>query len=1128
MKMNKLKFFFLFIILITATAMTAQDLKVGYLINSGLSRNKEVNAGLTFLKDQNYKETSLDLAALNNDSFQDIDILWYHRPDSLDPTSLEKEIGPAILSYVKKGGKLILSLDAVRLLNTWGVESSPIQIKYADIKDEGFGRKLGFHGFKTHPVFSDLHGGAYIWHSKKDHRVRKLGFFENSLPEGPSAKVIGIDWAYITYHENSKLVWEYSLGKGKILAIGAYTYFSRPNFNKDQLEKFFNNVIAYMHGDYDHLKKYFWTYSIAPPKQVELVNDEKSFESKNNTKALKLTSPEMTLSRSEATSNYWDLPGRRLLLMGKEKGGFDEVWAHPFMAFRDYEVGIRKKDQDSIIWLKNKEPEIYFTPGTLVRKYDIYGETLEEIFCVSVEKPGMVISYNWLGNSNINAFVKAKSNLRLMWPYSSKVTGTIGFQWSDQLNAFLVSDLKTNSMNAIMGFSKRPVRQKIGQFQDFNVNNEIDPVSTNLNQVAGFFEFQLDPVQRFDVTFAAGTESLKDLSSYYTKLSKSPEHLVEETQGYYANFEKDKVQIITPDPDFNEGFRWALAATDQFLVETPGIGRSFVAGYGTTASGWQGGHKISGRPGYAWYFGRDAEWCGFALDAYGDFMKVKEILRTFNKFQNINGKIYHELTTSGSVHYDASDSTPLYILLAAHYLKASGDVDFIKTTWPNIQKAIDYCYSTDTDGDGLIETTNVGHGWVEGGDLFGAHTTFYLAGIWTAALREASFMAKTIGENKLADKYMEDHQRLYEKINADFWNEEKKQYNYGLLKDGTYNTERTMLPAVPIYFNTANDLKAKETVERFSYSDFSTDWGVRIRSEYSEHFSPRGYHTGSVWPLFSGWTSLAEYNTGRYNQGFTHALNNMNVYRNWDLGSVEEVLNGLTYEPSGVCRHQGWSETMVLQPILEGMLGLIPNAVDNSLVFSPRLPWDWNKLEVKNIRVGKHLLHYSFKRDEGISRYDFQHSGPVDLNLEFHPVFPKGSEIHKVVLNGKEIEFKSEDQAEGVELDIAPFLIKKEGNIKIYHDLGPGILPQITLPEIGAKSEGLRIINEKLNDDIYRVVVEGRPGKSYKVKLFVKKKPREVNQAVFISSKGDVYTYSIKIPPSPEKYGSITIDFRVR
>ena len=50
---------------------------------------------------------------------------------------------------------------------------------------------------------------------------------------------------------------------------------------------------------------------------------------------------------------------------------------------------------------------------------------------------------------------------------------------------------------------------------------------------------------------------------------------------------------------------------------------------------------------------------GFALLHTGDFEKVRSMLYTFIRFQDLNGKIFHELATSGVVHFDASDATSL-------------------------------------------------------------------------------------------------------------------------------------------------------------------------------------------------------------------------------------------------------------------------------------------------------------------------------------------------------------------------------------------------------------------------------------------------------------------------------------
>ena len=84
-----------------------------------------------------------------------------------------------------------------------------------------------------------------------------------------------------------------------------------------------------------------------------------------------------------------------------------------------------------------------------------------------------------------------------------------------------------------------------------------------------------------------------------------------------------------------------------------------------------------------------------ALDPEGLFGTVRSELELMQRYQDLSGKIFHEISTSGSVHYDASDATPLYIMLAAHYLRASGDTAFIRASWPKIGKAMEYLFDFD-------------------------------------------------------------------------------------------------------------------------------------------------------------------------------------------------------------------------------------------------------------------------------------------------------------------------------------------------------------------------------------------------------------------------------------------------
>ncbi|MDQ3057480.1 MAG: amylo-alpha-1,6-glucosidase, partial [Pseudomonadota bacterium] len=74
-------------------------------------------------------------------------------------------------------------------------------------------------------------------------------------------------------------------------------------------------------------------------------------------------------------------------------------------------------------------------------------------------------------------------------------------------------------------------------------------------------------------------------------------------------------------------------------------------------------------------------------------------------------------------YYGTVDATPLFIGLAGAYYERTGDLDFIRTIWPNIQRALEWIdrYG-DSDGDGFVEyarhsdTGLVQQGWKDSHD----------------------------------------------------------------------------------------------------------------------------------------------------------------------------------------------------------------------------------------------------------------------------------------------------------------------------------------------------------------------------------------------------------------------------
>jgi glycogen debranching enzyme len=689
------------------------------------------------------------------------------------------------------------------------------------------------------------------------------------------------------------------------------------------------------------------------------------------------------------------------------------------------------------------------------------------------------------------------------------------------MNAVTAS-AQNGDLTSIVGFSSKPNANKIGQFKCTGFENgRLATEKTDLVQLSGIFAFSAVATKGALSAYLMGTnEGFDHAVKLYQQEAPDFEGTFRKSSAYFNSLLKNKMMVTTPDTVFNNGYKWAIARTDQFFQETPGLGTSLMAGFGTTARGWNGAQKISGRPGYAWYFGRDAQWSGMAINAYGDWVKVKKVLQVFADFQDLNGKIYHELTSSGAVHYDASDATPLYVVLAANYLKYSGDIAFAKKLWPSLKSAMDFCYSTDTDNDGLIEITNVGHGWIEGGPLFGSHTEIYLAGCWVAALDAATYLSEALKNTSAAKNYRKDADHVRRIIDSEFWSKEGQYFYNGKMEDGSFMKEQTVLSSIPVYFNAVSDSsKAAKTTAAFSGNDYAADWGLRILPQSSPLFNPGAYHAGMVWPLFTGFASLAEYKTGNYVSGFTHIMNNLLLYRNWALGSAEETLNGLTYKPAGICSQQAWSETMILQPIAEGMLGVSCDALSNHITLSPRFPCQWDKVSVDNIAFGTQRFNFLMERGMTSTTYTFKYlSGKAPFNLTFNPSFLSGISIQKVLINGKPTKFQIKSGLESTELMLPEIPIGNDCRVEVLHSGGIGVLPMINEPKPGDVNQGLKILGQEINNNLYTVSVEGLRKGDYEIKLLSKFEIKSIHNGKILSKSGDIYSIGITIPDLSAKY----------
>jgi hypothetical protein len=271
---------------------------------------------------------------------------------------------------------------------------------------------------------------------------------------------------------------------------------------------------------------------------------------------------------------------------------------------------------------------------------------------------------------------------------------------------------------------------------------------------------------------------------------------------------------------------------------------------------------------------------------------------------------------------------------------------------------------------------------------------------------------------------------------------------------------------------------------QYASNAFTTNWGTRILREDSKLFKPTGYHYGSVWPLFTGWASLAEYRYDNDVQGFSHLMNNLNIYKDWALGFTEEVLNGAEYQPSGVCPHQCWSETMVLQPAIEGMLGFDADAANHRISLAPAIPAVWDSLSVSNIRCGDRNISFRMIRKDGRYHYSFSASEGEPVSIDFTPALPCGTKVTKATIDGNPLQIATFTNPKEVSA-ATNFSLQKNAELIFEYENGISVLPLISTPKPGDPSEGTRIIDHGLSRGSYSIELEGLSGTTSEIQVYL-------------------------------------------
>lgn len=673
----------------------------------------------------------------------------------------------------------------------------------------------------------------------------------------------------------------------------------------------------------------------------------------------------LLISRPAIPQLPFSIVGPHGALLGQQNGVY-ELWNFPWKILNQMRMSVEMQDYPVPIDVNQCAADIDVEPDHTTITYSHANFTIRQTMLAPAQPsrendgsvPGVLVLYRFQAVRPMTITFSFSPVMQRMWPAESPDRPSP--EWISEGNSgFYILHLASADQAAALEVPGAT----FGILPPYQERAAIWPLQFVLR-----FDPKTDRGKSYPLLFAwadsAKAATRDALQGALNRLNAETNAIVDTNHDVYRNFLASRTVIDTPDPDLNAAFSWAETSIEQLRVATasdPSL-QALTAGFVASAD--------AARPGFGWFFGRDALWSLYAVNSYGDFATTRQEIRFLLDHQRADGKIMHERSqTAELVDWDklpypwaSADATPLLLMATDDYLKISADQQFVASIWPGIERAWNFEIAHDSDGDGIYDNTQ-GSGWVESWIPAMPHQEIYLAALDEQASLALAHLARSARRNDLADQAQLRAQRIAMTIESEYYQPDSRFYAFSWNGEGKVDTTATIYPAVAWWDGDWSLSHPDNMLARWSGSEFSTDWGLRDVSDTTSFYDPISYHQGSVWPLFTGWASVAEYRAGHPLSGYVHLMQNANLTWMQDPGNVTELLSGQFFQVFGrSTAHQLWSSAMVVSPVLRGMFGLEWNTDAHTLTITPHLPAAWDTVTIRRLPFATRNVDLTLRR----------------------------------------------------------------------------------------------------------------------------------------------------------------------
>jgi hypothetical protein len=794
---------------------------------------------------------------------------------------------------------------------------------------------------------------------------------------------------------------------------------------------------------------------------------------------------------------YLGVIGRRAAWLGEETGAA-ELWVHPFKLADAFELAFRTPEYLEPIRGADVARTVEVRPELTTITYSHATFTVRQHILAPLGEPALLVLLDIQTIRPLEVIASFRMVFQYAWP--AGFGGQYTF-WDDNLKAFVLSESR-RQQNAVIG---SPWAATASTHPAHALPDAPNTFAIPVDTVRAAREF-------VPIAVVGGTMPRDSALALYRRVISRAEALYRERRAYDSALLAETTVLETPEPELDLAFQWSKVDLDEQLVCNPDLGCGLVAGWGPSGK--------STRPGFGWFFGGDAAINSFAMDATGQWAPVAQGLRFLAKYQRADGKITHEISqaagripwfTDFPYAYYHADTTPFWLVALWRYWKASGDGELVRELWPAAQKAYAWCLTTETDGDGIIENTTGGLGAIEVGALGeNIHQDVYLAGVWIASLSAMTEMAVAMNDQATSRSASALRQKAQQTLNDRYWREAEGYYAFGILRSGGTNDNLTMWPATAQSFGLLRPDRADRMMARLASDVISTDWGARPLSSGSSLYDPMHYNNGAVWPFVTGFVAWGQYNARRPWSGYPliHALGQMTF--DWARGRHPELLSGAFYRPLDTAvPHQFFATSMLLSPVMYGLLGWEPHAPAGTARLAPQLPPSWGRTVVRGLRAGSVRVGVELARSLGRMRATINANAelPLDLSLSV----PAGARDVLATLNGRPYDANAAPGLHDQQLHAHLLAGPRPLTLEVTWTGGLEVEPPRVSLTPGQASSGIRVLDFGALRGGWTLVVEGLAGQRYEIAL-VGERLGGVEGAEVVRRDGDVNTIAVTFP----------------